>query len=79
MTKKNDFKNSYRYEIESVRVPKERIKMYREEESFIGPNDIALIKLETEIVFIPNKIMPVSLVKKFDRPTTTNDDIFRFV
>ena len=79
MTKKNDFKNSYRYEIESVRVPKERIKMYREEESFIGSNDIALIKLKTKIVFIPNKIMPVSFLKECDQLTTINDDTFRFV
>ena len=59
MTRKEDFRNSYKYEIESERVPKERIEMY-EVGDFVGPNDIALIKLKTNIVFIPNKIMPVS-------------------
>ena len=63
MTKRRDYKNSYEYEIESVRVPKERIQMYKKG-SYVGSNDIALIKLKTNLVFVPNKIMPVSNTEK---------------
>ena len=46
------------YEIESVRVPKERIAMYARKR-LIGPDDIALVRTRESVVFITGKIMPV--------------------
>ena len=46
------------YKIESVRVPKERIAMYARHNK-VGPDDIALVKTQKSMVFLPGKIMPV--------------------
>jgi len=51
-----------KYNIESVRVPKERIAMYARG-TFVGPDDIALLKLRETVSFIPGKIMTVCLDK----------------
>ena len=41
-----------------VRVPAERIKMYSKG-ILVGPNDIALVKLERKVTLIPGRIGPV--------------------
>ena len=46
------------HEIQSVRVPRERIAMYARGET-VGPHDIALVKTREKVVFIAGKIMPV--------------------
>ena len=46
------------YEIESVRVPKERIARYAGEK-IVGTDDMALVRTKTSVVFIPGKTMPV--------------------
>ena len=53
-----DGANAIPYEIESVRVPKERIAMYARKET-AGTDDLALIKTKKSVVFIPGKTMPV--------------------
>ena len=60
-----------RYEIESVRQPKERIDMYRNDPfdreriqtgaKMIGPYDVALLRLTTGVTFTPGKLAPVRL------------------
>jgi len=50
------------YDIESVRVPKERIAMYARK-SLIGPDDIALVRTRESVAFITGKIMPVCMGK----------------
>ena len=47
-----------KYNVQSVRVPKERIAMYASG-SFVGPDDIALLKLRETVSFIPGIIMTV--------------------
>ena len=42
-----------------VRVPAERIKMYSKK-IFVGPNDIALVKLRESVTLIPGRIAPVA-------------------
>jgi len=59
------------YEIESVRVPKERIAMYARRSS-VGPDDIALVRTTESVVFIPGKIMPVCLGKIPDEGVPAN-------
>ena len=54
------FDEAVKYEIESVRTPKERLALYAREE-LTGSNDIALVRTTEPIVFIPGKIMTVSL------------------
>ena len=54
------------YEIESVRVPKERIAMYARKKT-AGTDDIALIRTKKSVIFIPGKTMPVGF-----RSTTAN-------
>ena len=49
------------YKIESVRVPKERIAMYARGET-VGTDDIALVKTKESVVFIPGKVMTVSVL-----------------
>ena len=44
-----------------VRVPAERIKMYSKK-VFVGPNDIALVKLRESVTLIPGRIAPVGEV-----------------
>ena len=46
------------FKIQSVRVPKERINLYKKN-ILVGPFDIALIKLKTKVTFIENIITPV--------------------
>ena len=46
------------YEMESVRVPEERIARYAREK-VVGTDDIALVRTKTSVVFIPGKTMPV--------------------
>ena len=60
MSRKNDFKNSFEHEIENVRVPWERTKMYVEDEEYVGNYDIALLKTKKTIIMIPSKVQPVS-------------------
>ena len=58
----NHREEAVKYEIESVRVPKERIALYAAYQftkSAFGPNDIALVKTREPVFFIPGKIMPV--------------------
>ncbi|XP_023335642.1 uncharacterized protein LOC111706926 isoform X2 [Eurytemora carolleeae] len=59
------------YEIESVRQPEERIKLYKRG-SLAGPFDAALIRTTEYVIFEPNKIMPVCLGRVGD----TNIDAF---
>ena len=47
------------YDIESVRVPKERIALYTKRK-YKGTDDIALVKTKITVVFNLGKIMPVS-------------------
>jgi len=55
------------YDIESVRVPKERIALYAETypgtdtNKLEGPNDISLIRLTKAVTFIPGRVMPACL------------------
>ena len=48
------------YGIVSVRVPEERIGLYTRRK-YMGPWDIALIKLDRQVVFIENLIAPVCI------------------
>ena len=72
LTSRSQTKDSTRrYEIESVRQPKERIDMYEndpfdrvkkpedEGAQMIGPYDLALVRLTTDVTFIPEKLVPV--------------------
>ena len=52
--------SAVRYEIESVRIPKERLKLYSRGE-FLGADDIALVRTRKKVVFVPGRIMPVIL------------------
>ena len=60
MSRKDDFINSFKHEIESVRVPAERIDMYVNKNEFVGNYDIALLKTKKTMIMIPSKVMPVS-------------------
>ena len=51
-----------KYNIESVRVPEERIAMYARG-IVTGSDDIALLKLRETVDLIPEKIMPVCSAK----------------
>ena len=66
MSIKDQFKNSFEYEIESIRVPQERIKMYVEKKDYVGNYDIALIKTRNSIIMIANKVKPVSINSKIN-------------
>lgn len=50
----------HRYEVVSVIIPEDRAKMLAEK-SYAGPNDIALFKLDREVTFIPQQVVPVCL------------------
>ena len=54
---------AYKYSIESVRVPAERIQLYKTGAT-AGPWDIALIRLRDSVPFIPHKVAPVSQFKQ---------------
>jgi len=56
----NDRKGTRQYDIESVRVPKERISLYNSKKD-VGPYDIALIRTTKTVVFEPGLVMPVCL------------------
>jgi N-acetylmuramic acid 6-phosphate (MurNAc-6-P) etherase len=58
MTDRKNVRDAIQYQIESVRVPRERIAMYARMKT-VGTDDIALIKTTTDVVFILGKIMPV--------------------
>ena len=58
VTDRKNVRDAIPYQIESVRVPRERIAMYARMKT-VGTDDIALIKTKTDVVFIPGKIMPV--------------------
>ena len=58
--KRDQLNEGYKYSIESVRVPKERIQLYKTG-ALAGPWDIALIRLRDSVPFIPHKVPPVSL------------------
>ena len=57
--KRDQLNDGYKYTIESVRIPAERIQMYKSA-ALAGPWDIALIKLSKYVTFIPHKVAPVS-------------------
>ena len=50
--------DALRMDIESVRIPKERVEMYKRGRA-AGPDDIALIKTRDHVAFT-NRINPVS-------------------
>ena len=59
MTDKSKTAFTKKYEIESVRVPRERIEMYRKK-IIAGPWDIALLRLKEKVTFITRLVAPVS-------------------
>jgi len=66
-----------KYNIESVRVPKERIAMYARG-SVVGSDDIALLKLRETVDLIPGKIMPVCLGQVPDEDITAHVNGFGY-
>ena len=50
--------SAIRYKIESVRIPKERVRLYSRGK-YTGPDDIALVRTRERVVFVPGRIMPV--------------------
>jgi len=60
LSKLSDRTGTRTYDIESVRVPSDRIKLYGEGKN-AGPYDIALIKTTKTVIFEPGSIMPVCL------------------
>ena len=54
----------HRYEVVSVIIPEDRAQMlveWQKTGGYAGPNDIALFKLDREVTFIPQQIVPVCL------------------
>ena len=51
--------DGYKYHIESVRIPEERLRLYQRGD-LVGPHDIALIRLTEDVKFTPLIIAPVS-------------------
>ena len=45
-----------------IKVPRERIELYRKGKT-VGSDDIALVKTSENIVFIPHKVVPVRATK----------------
>ena len=60
MTNVSSIESAAEYKIESVRVPAGRIASYAKGLTQ-GTDDIALVKTQKKMVFIPGKIMPVCL------------------
>ena len=48
------------YHIESVRIPSERVELYKRKK-MSGPFDISLIKLRERVIFIPMKVGPICI------------------
>ena len=48
------------YHIESVRIPSERVELYKKKK-MSGPFDISLIKLRESVIFIPMKVGPICI------------------
>ena len=46
------------YKIESVHIPRGRVELYKRR-MVVGPDDIALVRTTTSIVFESHKVMPV--------------------
>ena len=57
----------HHFEVEYVRIPDERLALYRmwkkeKAESWAGPADIALFRLNSEVTYIPHVVAPVSYI-----------------
>ena len=59
LTDKSKTAFTQKYEIESVRVPRGRIEMYRKN-TLAGPWDISLLRLREKVTLITRLVAPVS-------------------
>ena len=59
LTDKSKTAFTKKYELESVRVPRKRIDMYRKK-IIAGPWDISLLRLKEKVTFITRLVAPVS-------------------
>jgi len=57
---KNILEEGFMYHIESVRIPLERVELYKKKK-MSGPFDISLIKLRESVIFIPMKVGPICI------------------
>ena len=55
-----------KYQVESIQKPAARIQLYKKG-VYIGPDDIALVRTKSKVVFVPGRIMPVRISYKFTR------------